>query len=212
MSDSLEQIAREVSVCTNCPLHQGRTHAVPGDGPPQADIMFIGEGPGFHEDRQGLPFVGNAGQFLEQMLASIGLKRSDVYITNVVKCRPPNNRDPMPDEIEACRSYLERQITLINPKVIVTLGRFSMARWFPTARISKIHGQARRIGERMIVPFFHPAAALHQPSLREIVEQDFLKLPQFVEQYSTGIEEAPPDVGEEPPDEDEDGPVQLSLF
>ncbi len=209
MADSLDQVAQEVSICRRCPLHQGRGNAVPGEGPPDASIMFIGEGPGFHEDRQGRPFVGNAGQFLEQMLASIGLRRDDVFITNVVKCRPPNNRDPLPEEIEACQGYLDRQIELINPKVIVTLGRFSMARWFPDARISKIHGQGRRIGDRMIVAFYHPAAALHQPTLRQIVEEDFRKLPHYVAQIQGGPAAGKPPV---PDDEEPDEGVQLSLF
>src|SRR5690606_32505436 len=160
--DSLEQIAAEVAVCTRCPLHRGRTKAVPGEGSPNADIMFIGEGPGYHEDRQGRPFVGASGSFLTEMLEGIGLRREDVFMANVVRCRPPGNRDPEPHEIQACSVYLDRQIALIDPKVIVTLGRFSMAKWFPTARISRIHGQARKVNGRLIVPFFHPAAALHQ--------------------------------------------------
>lgn len=205
MSESLETIAAEVSACTRCALHQGRTLAVPGEGPPDAELMFIGEGPGFHEDRQGRPFVGNSGKFLEDMLGSIGLKREDVFIANVVKCRPPNNRDPMPEEMEACKSYLDRQIEAIDPKVIVTLGRFSMARWFPNARISRIHGQPRKIGKRLIVPFYHPAAALHQPSLRAAVQEDFSKLPQFIEQLKTDDAQA----GE---DDDPQDAVQLSLF
>lgn len=203
MADSLEQVAGEVNVCEKCPLHQGRTNAVPGEGNPNADIMFIGEGPGFHEDRQGRPFVGASGQFLEQMLNGIGLKREDVFIANVVKCRPPGNRDPQADEIEACRDYLDRQILLIDPKVIVTLGRFSMARYFPKARISRIHGQPKKVGNRLVVPFYHPAAALHQGSLRPVVEEDFKKLPELIEQFDTipGEDEASPDE-----------PEQLSLF
>jgi uracil-DNA glycosylase family 4 len=160
VADSLEQVAREVSGCTRCPLSQSRTNAVPGEGAPRAEIMFIGEGPGFHEDQSGRPFVGAAGNFLTELLTKIGLDRESVYITNVVKCRPPGNRDPEPQEMQACSDYLERQIELIDPKVIVTLGRFSMARWFPSARISRIHGQARQMGRRLIVPFYHPAAAL----------------------------------------------------
>lgn len=159
-----------------------RTHAVPGDGNPHAEIMFIGEGPGWHEDRQGLPFVGAAGQFLNEMLATIGLQRSDVYITNVVKCRPPGNRDPLPDEIAACSAYLDQQIDLIKPRVIVTLGRFSMARWFPSERISRIHGQPRRFSDVVVVPMYHPAAALHQASLKATVEADMSKLPRILEE------------------------------
>src|SRR5512135_2803662 len=153
----LEEVAAEVSTCTKCDLCKGRTKAVPGDGNKHARIMFIGEGPGFHEDRQGRPFVGAAGQFLEELLASINLTREQVYIANVVKCRPPGNRDPLPDELSACAPYLDRQIELIRPKVIVTLGRFSMARFFPGASISKIHGQPKRVGNVLVVPMFHPA-------------------------------------------------------
>jgi len=206
--DSLEQIAAEVAVCTRCPLHRGRTKAVPGEGSPNADIMFIGEGPGYHEDRQGRPFVGASGSFLTEMLEGIGLRREDVFIANVVKCRPPGNRDPEPHEIQACSVYLDRQIALIDPKVIVTLGRFSMAKWFPTARISRIHGQARKVNGRLIVPFFHPAAALHQPTLRQAVEEDFRKLPGYVAQ---ALAEREPDTTEE---DDSPGETfeQLSLF
>jgi len=137
---ALTELAAEVSACTRCILSKSRTHAVPGEGPENAPILFVGEGPGFHEDKQGRPFVGAAGQFLEELLAGIGMKRENVFIANVVKCRPPGNRDPLPDEIEACRSYLDRQIELIDPQVIVTLGRYSMARWFPNVKISAIHG------------------------------------------------------------------------
>jgi DNA polymerase len=142
--------------------------------------MFIGEGPGFHENEQGRPFVGAAGRFLEELLASIGMNRQQVFICNVVKCRPPANRDPLPEEIEACSGYLERQIAAVNPKVIVTLGRFSMARFFPNARISAVHGQGRTVNGRMVVAMYHPAAALHQPSLRRQVEEDFARLPEWV--------------------------------
>ncbi len=142
--------------------------------------MFIGEGPGFHEDQQGRPFVGAAGKFLEELLANAGLKRNDVFITNVVKCRPPGNRDPQEDELIACANYLDRQIEIINPEVIVTLGRFSMAKFFGNVKISQIHGQARMINERLIVAMFHPAAALHQPGLKSTLIDDFSKLPGFL--------------------------------
>jgi DNA polymerase len=156
--------------------------------------MFIGEGPGWHEDRQGLPFVGAAGQFLNEMLQSIGLSRDEVFITNIVKCRPPGNRDPLPDEIAACSAYLDAQIAAIKPKVIVTLGRFSMARWFPNERISRIHGQPRRFGDVVVVPMYHPAAALHQSSLRATIEADMAKLPQILEEArrEAAAEDAPP--------------------
>jgi len=208
MTDSLEQVASEVVACTRCPLHQGRERAVPGEGPSDAKLMFIGEGPGFHEDQSGRPFVGAAGQFLEELLAGIGLSREDVFIANVVKCRPPGNRDPEPEEIDACREYLDRQIALIDPKVIVTLGRFSMARWFPSARISRIHGQPRKIGRRLIVPMYHPAAALHRGSLRQEVVDDFNKLPDFIRQVEEGWAENEGIEDDLPPEE----PKQLSLF
>jgi len=142
--------------------------------------MFIGEAPGFHEDQQGRPFVGAAGRFLEELLESIGLKREDVFITNVIKCRPPGNRDPLPEEIEGCKPYLDRQIELLQPKLVVTLGRFSMARAFPRARISHIHGQPRKIGGVVYYPMYHPAAALHQPGLRPTVEEDMRRIPELI--------------------------------
>ncbi len=179
---NLRQLARAVHDCTRCQLHQGRTRAVPGEGPPKADIMFIGEGPGYNEDKQARPFVGQAGKLLEELLAGIGLKREEVFIANVVKCRPPNNRDPQPEELAACQGFLDRQIELIDPKVIVTLGRFSMYRFFPGASITKIHGQPQQLGYRFIVPMFHPAAALHQPKYRPLLQEDFQKLPDFIAQ------------------------------
>jgi uracil-DNA glycosylase len=155
--------------------------AVPGAGPATARIMFIGEGPGWHEDQQGLPFVGAAGKFLNELLALAGLKRGDVFITNVVKCRPPGNRDPLPDEIAACSGYLDRQLALIDPLLVVTLGRFSMARWFYGEKISKIHGHARQFGRHMVMPMYHPAAALRSPDVRTQIEADFARLPSIVE-------------------------------
>jgi len=178
----MREIEAQVRVCRLCKLSRTRTNAVPGEGDYRAEVMFIGEGPGYHEDRQGRPFVGNAGDFLNELLDIAGLSRPSVYITNVVKCRPPNNRDPEADEIGACSSYLDRQIALINPRVIVTLGRFSMARFFPGERISQIHGMARVIDGRMCVAMYHPAAGLHQASLADIIRSDFRKLPLFIEQ------------------------------
>jgi DNA polymerase len=181
----LPQIARAVHDCTRCALSQlGRSRAVTGEGNPHADMMFIGEGPGFHEDKQGRPFVGASGKFLEQLLNGIGYQRKQVFIANVVKCRPPNNRDPQPEELEACSVYLNRQIDLVNPKIIVTLGRFSMYRYFPGASISKIHGQPKQVGNRLVVPMFHPAAALHQPILRPQITSDFQKLPDLIAQMT----------------------------
>lgn len=197
----LTELYKEIAICQRCELSQGRTKAVPGEGPENAEIMFIGEAPGFHEDRQGRPFVGAAGKFLEELLASIGLTREDVYIGNVIKCRPPSNRDPQPDEMAACKPFLDKQIELIQPKLIVTLGRFSMARYFPNTKITRIHGQPKRIGNRIYYPMFHPAAALHQPKWRPVVQEDMLKIPQILEE-AKGLGEA------EPLDQAE----QLSLF
>jgi uracil-DNA glycosylase family 4 len=208
-ADELAQIAAEVNVCTLCKLHHGTIKAVPGEGPPDAKIMFIGEAPGFNEDRQGRPFVGAAGQFLEELLALAGLRRRDVFIANVVKHRPPNNRDPEPDEITACGAYLERQITAIDPRVIVTLGRFSMAKWFPGERISRIHGQPRWVGGRLIVPMMHPAAALHQPQNRPLIEADFQRLPDILAQAEREAAKRKPTP---PPEPEEPEMQQLSMF
>lgn len=204
--DSLEIIADEVALCTKCTLHHSRKLPVPGEGPPNAEILFIGEGPGFHENEQGRPFVGAAGKFLEELLESIHLKRSDVFIANVVKCRPPGNRDPQPDELSTCSYYLERQIQVINPKVIVTLGRFSMAYFLPNAKISQIHGQAVQVRGRLIVAMYHPAAALHQRSLKPTIEADFAKIPQLIAKAGSL-----PEYRDTPPKEKED-PKQLSMF
>ncbi len=178
----LTELYKEIAVCQRCDLARSRTHTVPGEGPENAEIMFIGEAPGFHEDRQGRPFVGAAGKFLDELLASIGLTRDDVYICNVIKCRPPGNRDPLSDEIAACRPFLDKQIELIQPKLIVTLGRYSMARYFPNAQITRIHGRPKRFGGRIYYPMFHPAAALHQPKWRSVVEEDMLKIPQILKE------------------------------
>jgi DNA polymerase len=175
-AEILKEVAGQVSICTRCKLHHSRKRAVPGEGPAKVDVMFIGEGPGFYENEQGRPFVGAAGKFLDELLERAGLKRSEVFITNVVKCRPPSNRDPEPDELEACADYLNRQIEVLDPLVIVTLGRFSMARYFPAARITSVHGKPGWVGSRLIVPMFHPAAALHQPSLKSAVLEDFSRL------------------------------------
>lgn len=161
--------------------------------------MFIGEGPGFNEDRQGRPFVGAAGKFLDQLLAAAGLKRTDVYITNIVKCRPPNNRDPMPDEIEACSKWLNRQIELIRPEVIVTLGRHSMNRFIPGATISRIHGDPRVVDGITVVPMFHPAAALHQERYRSLIVADFQKLPAILATAQERSRAAPPPAPEAAP-------------
>ena len=175
-TNRLNTIREEILQCQKCPLAKGRKNAVPGEGPSSVDIMFIGEGPGYHENQQGKPFVGQAGMFLDELLASADLKREDVFITNVVKCRPPENRDPMPEELTACAHYLDEQIALLDPKVIVTLGRFSMAKFIENGRISQIHGKSHKVGKRLIVTMYHPAAALHQPALRPALVEDFSKL------------------------------------
>lgn len=208
--ETLAQIAKEVGACTNCALHRSRKKSVPGEGPARAEIMFIGEGPGFHENEQGRPFVGAAGQFLDQLLAQAGVTRADVWIGNVVKCRPPGNRDPLPEELSACNAYLERQIEVINPSIIVTLGRFSMGKFMPGAKISQVHGQMRKIGERYVIAMFHPAAALHQAALKPAIMADFAKLPELLKQARAGLgKSAPAQKVEEKKEED---PKQLSLF
>ncbi len=188
----LECVHAEIRQCERCPLHVGRTNAVPGIGPLNADIMFIGEAPGFHEDQQGVPFVGAAGKFLADLLAQAGIDRHKVFITNVLKCRPPGNRDPQPEEVEACKAYLDQQIEIIRPRVIVTLGRHSMARAFPNEKISLVHGKARKLGEQVYFPMYHPAAALHQPSLRPTVEEDFARLRELLEDQSQAEDYTPP--------------------
>lgn len=193
----LERLAGEIAGCTKCTLHRGRTHAVPGEGPEDAGIMFVGEAPGFHEDQQGRPFVGAAGEFLEELLESIGLARQDVFITNVIKCRPPGNRDPLPEEIDSCAPYLDRQIALLDPVVVVTLGRFSMARAFPTGRISRIHGEPRKINGVVYYPMYHPAAALHRPSLRSTVEADMQRIPEVIDRAPHMDESEPPPQAEQ---------------
>lgn len=184
---TLAYIAKEVSVCTKCALHESRKKAVAGEGPADAEIMFIGEGPGFHENEQGRPFVGASGKFLDQLLSQAGLTRSDVFIANVVKCRPPGNRDPQVDELAACDGYLEAQIKIINPSIIVTLGRFSMGKFIPGAKITAIHGQMQRIGDRFVIPMYHPAAALHQAALKPSILADFANLPDQLNEARTAL-------------------------
>jgi uracil-DNA glycosylase family 4 len=174
---ALTELYQEVAVCKRCNLYKLATNAVPGEGPENAEIMFIGEGPGWNEDQQGRPFVGAAGKFLDQLFASIGMKREQVYIANVVKHRPPDNREPLPAEISACSIWLDRQIEIVRPRVIVTLGRHSMARYFPNKIISKIHGTYEKRDGIIYFAMYHPAAALHQQKLRYEIEQDMLKLP-----------------------------------
>ncbi|MCX6003708.1 MAG: uracil-DNA glycosylase [Chloroflexi bacterium] len=168
-------------------MQKTRTKVVPGEGAENADILFIGEAPGWHEDQQGRPFVGPAGQFLDSLLASINLKRQQVYIANVIKCRPPGNRDPLPIEIANCQKWLNRQIELLSPKIIVTLGRYSMARFFPGKSISNIHCTTQTQNGAIYFAMYHPAAALHQGNLRQTIEQDMLKLPSLLVQAKAEI-------------------------
>ncbi len=207
--ETLAQIAQEVSVCANCTLHHSRNKSVPGEGSATTEIVLIGEGPGFHENEQGRPFVGRSGKFLTELLAKAGLSREDVWIGNVVKCRPPNNRDPQPAELEACNLFLERQIAAIDPKIIITLGRFSMAKFVPGVRISQVHGEMRRVGRRFVIPMFHPAAALHNPKYRPQLLEDFAKLPQQLEEAKRKLAEMALDKDASPPPEEAE---QLDLF
>jgi DNA polymerase len=204
----LARIATEVATCQACALYHSRKNAVPGEGPAHSEIMFIGEGPGFYENEQGRPFVGAAGKFLDELLAQAGLERAGVWIGNVVKCRPPGNRDPLPEELAACDKYLERQIAAIAPKIIITLGRYSMGKFMPGAKISAVHGQMRRHGDRFVIAMFHPAAALHQGSLKPAIMKDFAQLPKLLEQARSALAKSAP----APVEEVKEGPKQLSLF
>ena len=206
-ANALEMLAGEIRCCQRCELAKTRTCAVPGEGNPHTEIMFIGEAPGLNEDRTGRPFVGAAGQFLTQLLTSIGLKREDVYITNIVKSRPPGNRDPLPEEIAACKPWLDQQLEIIKPRVIVTLGRFSMSRFFPGQTISRIHGQAEDRKDFICFPMYHPAAALHQGNLRAVIEADMAKLPKILEEIKK--REHPTPIKIQPP---ETASRQLDLF
>jgi DNA polymerase len=189
---ALTELYEEIARCRQCEIARTRNRVVPGEGAEDADILFIGEAPGWHEDQQGRPFVGPAGQYLDQLLNSISLTREQVYIANVIKCRPPENRDPLPVEIANCRKWLNRQIELICPKLIVTLGRYSMAMFFPGKSISRIHGSARKQDNVIYYAMYHPAAALHQQSLRQTIESDMLKIPSLLAQ-SDKMSEAKPE-------------------
>jgi len=196
---ALNELNKEIETCQQCDLAKTRTRVVSGEGSENAEIMFIGEAPGWHEDQQGRPFVGQAGKFLDELIASIGLSRANVYIANIIKCRPPGNRDPLPAEIAACRKWLDHQLEIINPKMIVTLGRYSMAKFFPGKSISKIHGTAVKSDGKIYFAMYHPAAALHQQSLGQAIRDDMLKIPVL-------LAEAKPD------DEGESESQQLSMF
>ena len=182
---ALAEIAEKIKNCQRCQLHEQRTKTVPGAGNPDAEVLFIGEGPGRDEDLQGEPFVGAAGKFLNVMLESIGWTRADIFIANVVKCRPPGNRDPEPTEVETCWDFLSRQIEIIEPKLIVTLGRHSMNRFLPGFRISTAHGNpVRRKDGRIFLPLYHPAAALYSPSQKEVHLADFAKIPKILKKIA----------------------------
>lgn len=204
----LEEIAKQVQGCQRCRLYQNATRGVPGDGSPEAKIMFIGEGPGYHEDQQGLPFVGQAGKLLDQLLQSIELERKDVFIGNVVKHRCPENRDPLPDEIEACNDWLDQQIEILEPEMIVTLGRYSMAKFLPNEYISRVHGLGRFVevnGRKVtVIPMYHPAAALRNSNVMEAIKIDFQKIPELMNK--TQNEEKPKE------EEKNDKPEQLGLI
>ena len=198
---ALTELNKEIAQCHLCEISKFRKNVVPGEGAEEADILFIGEAPGWHEDQQGRPFVGPAGQFLDRLLASIGLDRKKVYIANVIKCRPTNNRDPLPEEMRNCDKWLRRQIELISPKMIVTLGRYSMGLFFPGKTIGKIHGTAQKKDGVLYFAMYHPAAALHQQSLRQTIEADMLKIPGLLEELRAAEETV-----EEPQ------PQQLNMF
>jgi uracil-DNA glycosylase family 4 len=210
---SLDALAAEASACTRCRLHEGRTQVVFGNGHPNADLMFVGEAPGFHEDQQGIPFVGQAGKLLDKLLAGIGLERSDVYVANTLKCRPPGNRDPMPDEKQTCEPYLFRQIELIQPKVIATLGNHATKQLTgKEIGITRIHGQEQQITlgsmQVLLYPLYHPAAALYTPAMLKVLEEDFRQLPELLGRFLVEDETPEPEpelVSAEPS-------VQLGLF
>jgi uracil-DNA glycosylase len=210
--EALLAFADQVSACTRCRLSQGRTQVVFGVGNPQADLLFVGEAPGFHEDKQGIPFVGQAGKLLDNLLAGIGLERSEVYIANVLKCRPPGNRDPQPDEIESCEPHLFRQIELIQPRVVATLGNFAtkLLSGKPTG-ITRVHGQEQEVtlgGNRVLLyPLYHPAAALYTPAMLKVLQEDFRRIPELMG--------SPPEVPELEPETvfaASQPAVQLGLF
>ncbi len=212
----LEQLAEEASGCTRCRLAEGRTQVVFGVGDANADLMFVGEAPGFHEDKQGYPFVGQAGKLLDKLLAGIGLTRADVYIANVLKCRPPGNRDPVPDEIQSCEPYLFRQIELIEPRVVATLGNFATKLLSgKQTGITRVHGQPQDVvlGGRpvLLYPLYHPAAALYTPSMLAVLEEDFARLPDLFARASAAAARDEADAPPEPESEPEPV-VQLGLF
>jgi uracil-DNA glycosylase len=203
---ALTELYAQIRDCHKCDISRDRTNAVPGEGPENAEIMFIGEAPGFNEDKQGRPFVGQAGQFLDKLLASINLDRKQVYICNVIKTRPPDNRDPSPEEIQNCAPWLEKQLEIIKPKIIVTLGRFSMAKFFPGKTISKVHGTTVKKDGIIYFAMYHPAAALHQGNLRHVIEEDMKKIPIILANINKeNVEKSKPVIKEA-------GTKQLNMF
>lgn len=215
--DALNQIAATIRSCTLCDLHKTRTRAVPGAGSYHAEILFIGEGPGEQEDKQGLPFVGRSGAYLDKMFKLIGISRDQVFITNVVKCRPPQNRDPLPHEIETCKPYLDQQINLIDPLMVVTVGRYGMTRYFPGGKITQIHGQAKIENGRAYYPLFHPAYILRNIAAEPLMIADFQRIPEILAKVrALRQQSAPPSANDDappaPPQDDDPPPRQLSLF
>lgn len=190
--EELQKLKKEMEDDRNLPLRDGATQLVFGEGNPDSEVYFLGEGPGFHEDRLGRPFVGQAGKLLDQLIESIGLKRKEVYISNIVRFRPPDNRDPLPEEIEAFRPYVDREIEIINPKIIVTLGRFSMGKFLPSSKITQVHGKARTINRRdknvTVIPMYHPAAALRSLEIMRQIREDFKIIPEALKKIETGEE------------------------
>lgn len=214
-TQELSKIARQINQCKDCPLYKQAVNSVPGEGNAEAEIFFIGEGPGYYEDQQGRPFVGAAGQLLAKMLAKIGLKREKVFISNMIKHRPPENRDPEPRELSSCKKWLDRQLDIINPKIVVTLGRFSMAKFIPDAKISQIHGQPRfsNLGEKkvLVAPMYHPAAALRNDFIMNQFCEDFLRLPEFLQRFEK-LEKAVEENGKIGDNEKKEEMVQMSLL
>jgi len=210
---ALREYAEQTATCTRCALAEGRTQVVFGAGNPNAELMFVGEAPGFHEDQQGVPFVGQAGKLLERLLEGIGLSRSDVYIANTVKCRPPGNRDPVPDELAACEPHLFRQIELIEPTLVATLGNFATKLLSgKPAGITRVHGHEQEVtlGTRTVslYPLYHPAAALYTPSMLKVLEEDFARIPELLERTQDVDDIEAPSAERQPEPE----PVQLGLF
>ena len=202
---AVDQIRKELGDCTRCKLHETRSNIVYGVGDPSAELMFVGEAPGRDEDQQGVPFVGAAGKLLDSLLDSISLTRSEIFITNMVKCRPPDNRDPMPEEIHSCSKYLESQIAIVSPQIIVTLGRHAFGRFFPGESIMKARGKIRDYGELKIFPLLHPAAALYRRELKDVLAEDFLTLRNLLNDYGDSQHVSSND-------STEDEPEQLTMF